>query len=957
MPARGSGCCKWALLLAALSIALPASARDPADSGSEEIPIGGDPAAETGDLDALAEADIWQALRVRDLDELARLAPSLEIDTRFASINPNLFVRGVGLKDHSANAPGPVGVYHDGVSLNAPALQLGQAFDLEAVEVLRGPQGSRYAQNASAGALLLRSALPDGEFGVQTSLSYGSYDYKRLEAAIDVPLVEDLLSMRVSGVASWRDGYTKNQCAGWNPEQHINPLTGEPFRRIDEQSTRDLYFDLQPAGQWTFDPGTGRYELGPVMIERENGTQGREEFVYLNYDRALEEVRTRQVSNVNVRENNSWVLAEDLRDPTGAVIATAGTRVAYMSTTLQFSPQAVDGICILQEPGKLATLDGEINPPGFVPPEWGEGYWDETRIQPGLEDFAQLERWTNDVDHWAARMVLLYEPLDEMEWMVNVHGSQNRGDSEHLQMLGVDSKVEKLGFYEAGQNGFSENRAAIRSGFRLGEGVRNVKGIDDTDGISGQGGGNPYSGFYDSDGTHHIDAWGVNGWGRWDLGPAVVTLLYDYEWYARVVEDEGDANPVIVFPSIRSHSAWQTTEELRVEGDGERFRWTASFFFLHERLRATNFFPATQNFRIEQNFDQELTSLAPYASGEIDLVEPGAIPGVHALTLGGGIRYHRERRKFELTSSAMPSESLFTARVLPETDRRDTRNAWTGDAQLGYTPFANECGTLLAYLRYARGFTGGRFNADLTIEGGNEIRQRIDPVRPVLGEGLEFGLRSRWWDDRVILDAAVFRYWYQDLQVFDIVDEVTNLPLPQLFNGDADVLGAEAELQLRPLAGLLVAANLGWLDAEYDDFAVTKLVRRGGRAQPLPTDFDYHGNRLEAAPAWSFAVLAEYEIPLFGWGALVPRYGVNYRSKAYLDPQMLDPISQDGYWLHDARIAYRTRGERIELAFWVRNLLDQPYKIDAFAIAREFNTILEVWGEPRMYGVTLSLNW
>ncbi len=89
----------------------------------------------------------------------------------------------------------------------------------------------------------------------------------------------------------------------------------------------------------------------------------------------------------------------------------------------------------------------------------------------------------------------------------------------------------------------------------------------------------------------------------------------------------------------------------------------------------------------------------------------------------------------------------------------------------------------------------------------------------------------------------------------------------------------------------------------------------------------------------------------------MPRYGVNYRSKAYLDPQMLDPISQDGYWLHDARIAYRTRGERIELAFWVRNLLDQPYKIDAFAIAREFNTILEVWGEPRMYGVTLSLNW
>ena len=72
---------------------------------------------------------------------------------------------------------------------------------------------------------------------------------------------------------------------------------------------------------------------------------------------------------------------------------------------------------------------------------------------------------------------------------------------------------------------------------------------------------------------------------------------------------------------------------------------------------------------------------------------------------------------------------------------------------------------------------------------------------------------------------------------------------------------------------------------------------------------------------------------------------------------MLDPISQDGYWLHNARISYRTPGERIELAFWVANIFDEEYKRDAFDITRESDTILEVWGEPRTYGVTLSLNW
>jgi len=45
------------------------------------------------------------------------------------------------------------------------------------------------------------------------------------------------------------------------------------------------------------------------------------------------------------------------------------------------------------------------------------------------------------------------------------------------------------------------------------------------------------------------------------------------------------------------------------------------------------------------------------------------------------------------------------------------------------------------------------------------------------------------------------------------------------------------------------------------------------------------------------------------------------------------------------------------LAIWVDNLLDEEYKVDVFDISRETSTIYEVWGEPRMYGVTLSLSW
>jgi iron complex outermembrane receptor protein len=112
-----------------------------------------------------------------------------------------------------------------------------------------------------------------------------------------------------------------------------------------------------------------------------------------------------------------------------------------------------------------------------------------------------------------------------------------------------------------------------------------------------------------------------------------------------------------------------------------------------------------------------------------------------------------------------------------------------------------------------------------------------------------------------------------------------------------------------------------------------------------------------AAPEWNLAVFAEYEIPLFGWGFLIPHYDANYRSKAYHDPQMLDPISQESYWLHNARIAYRTPDERIELAFWVRNLFEEEYKLDTYDLSRSASSILELWAPPRTYGVTLSLNW
>ena len=61
--------------------------------------------------------------------------------------------------------------------------------------------------------------------------------------------------------------------------------------------------------------------------------------------------------------------------------------------------------------------------------------------------------------------------------------------------------------------------------------------------------------------------------------------------------------------------------------------------------------------------------------------------------------------------------------------------------------------------------------------------------------------------------------------------------------------------------------------------------------------------------------------------------------------------------LLNARLAYRTPNDRIEVAAWVRNFLDERYKVDVFDVSRDFNTILEVWGDPRTFGLTITLGF
>jgi outer membrane receptor protein involved in Fe transport len=892
----------------ALDAAEPASPRRPALPPGLEVMTIYSSGIEDMHLDEAVSmtaftADELKSLRIANLEDLADFTPNLQINTRSAASNPTLFIRGIGLKDYNANAAGAVSIYQDGININAPAIQLLQLFDVGEVEIRRGPQGSAEGRNATAGAIFIHSQPPTDTYEMGTSFSLGNYDSLTAEGFVNLPILEDTLAARVAFVANMREGTVKNGCANWDPRV---------FPQFADQ--------------------------GPAQTR-----QGRA----LSYIVTPETLRAEYFKDkaANNAPNNVRYRITDTDNQNRQ------TRINQAGTGDQAVQLELDNACILQTPGTIITARGELQ--GLGP----EGTFDPERV-PQLADFQGLDRRTGDIDNWASRAILSWRPRDDMSWMLNFHNFRDSGDYSSLSMVGADARDEVLGFDAAIEEGFSEANIASELGL---EGTERAPGVIATPNFEALRGDDPFIGYFNQDGSQSIKQIGSSLKGTWDYEDLHFTSLTGYEDYRRFVEDEGDANPLSIFPAAYKDSAYQISQELRVTGERGPVDWTAGGFFLYEYLKVHNLFPDTSQFEVRQLINQKLISFAPYVAGVYTITEE--------VGLEAGARYNVEHKDFQLSATSRGTSS---AVEVPEIGKQQVTRTWTaptGEVKLTYAPSWAlwldwaPVEQLNSYVKYAHGFKGGHFNGSQTIR--NDVREKTKVVytRPEYIHAAELGVKTSLFRDRLVVTAAGFRYWYSDLQVFDIRNEAGELPTQQLLNGDARVWGAEVEVDLRPfqshwLEGLRIQGNYAYLDSKFTNFEVLKTTVAGrGGTQDTTTLFGYGGNPLIASPRYSMGTIIEYEIPLFGWGHLVPHWDLSWRSKIYLDPQKIDPISQPAYWLHNASISYRTEEGQLEVSAWMDNVFDEHYKDDAFDLTREFNTILESYNDPRMFGVTVTLTW
>lgn len=176
-----------------------------------------------------ASADTLATARVDNISNIQAISPSITFRaTNISSSTANVIIRGLGTTGNSRSFEGSVGVFIDGVYRTRAAAALQNFLDIDNLQVLRGPQGTLFGKNTTAGALLLTSAKPNVDRpGGLVDMSYGNYDSLIVRAAGNVPVAEGV-ALRIAGLASTREGFYTDAQTG-------RDLNGDSTRAVKAQ--------------------------------------------------------------------------------------------------------------------------------------------------------------------------------------------------------------------------------------------------------------------------------------------------------------------------------------------------------------------------------------------------------------------------------------------------------------------------------------------------------------------------------------------------------------------------------------------------------------------------------------------------------------------------------------------------------------------------------------------------
>jgi iron complex outermembrane receptor protein len=228
--------------------------------------------------------DQLDRLGVENSTEIAKFTPGVSLSGSFAGQQQQFSIRGVTQNDFNDHVESPNAIYIDEAYVAMQQGQIFSTFDLERVEVLKGPQGTLFGRNATGGLVSFITRKPTDDFEGYVDLTVGSYQQRKVEGAISGPLTDDI-SYRISGFSNVHDGYLNNQF----PEETYVPTefegnlsngpalpnSGADLGGDDSWAVRaQLLFDISDESELLISAfstrstqSTGPYQSAPVIAE------------------------------------------------------------------------------------------------------------------------------------------------------------------------------------------------------------------------------------------------------------------------------------------------------------------------------------------------------------------------------------------------------------------------------------------------------------------------------------------------------------------------------------------------------------------------------------------------------------------------------------------------------------------------------------------------------------------
>jgi len=528
-----------------------------------------------------------------------------------------------------------------------------------------------------------------------------------------------------------------------------------------------------------------------------------------------------------------------------------------------------------------------------------DGYTKNVSGVPGTPNRLQ------NIDNWGARAIVQWTPSDSMEWTLNIHG------------FGSDTNSPAI----HGDIGQGRGEPNVITGFAQPAGFHTLS-IDTTP-------------------EENLDAWGMSLTGTFDIGEITVTSITAYEDVEAFELEDSDASPISLQVFSVPDDLWQFSQELRFASTTAGLDWVAGVYYYTDNLKANNFyggfrdpiFGVASGFEADNFLEQDTENWAIFADVRWPVFEN--------VTLNGGIRYTSEDKKIDGDANVriffpdglggeIPFDIPTIVDAHVETDADDV----TGRAAIEWTPTED----IMIYGSYGRGFKSGGFNSQAfaTVD-------ELTPYGPETVDAFEIGIKSSWFDNRLIVNAALFHQEIKDLQSLIVIDDPLLGPLFFVRNAaEATNQGLEIDVRARPVEGLDIAFGIGLVDAEFDSFPFNDGTGRDATGNQLPT------------PSLTMNGLVQYQFPLSGGSTLTPRIDFSFVGDQWFDAQNRPLIDeQTEYLVANASLTWRSTDERYEVQGWVRNLGDKEYIFKAIGNQSvSAGTTTSYHAPPRTYGVT-----